>query len=85
MICTVRVEELEPLVIIYPSPVLWEGGTGVVLRVRGLNARTSALEADVTSHWKNSGAFILKETKTLEQDLQAMLASVFMGSPPLEI
>jgi hypothetical protein len=50
-----------------------------------LNARTSALEADVTSHWKNSGAFVLKGTKTLEQDMQAALASVFMGSPPPEI
>jgi hypothetical protein len=81
----VRVEELGPLVIIYPSPVLWEGGTEVVLRVRVLNARTSALEADVTSHWKNSGAFVLKGIKTLEQDMQAALASVFMGSPPPEI
>jgi hypothetical protein len=73
----VRVEELGPLVIIYPSPILWEGGTEVVLRVRVLNANTSALEADITTHWKDSGAFILKGTKTLEQDLQAALASVF--------
>jgi hypothetical protein len=76
----VRVEELGPLVIIYPSPVLWEGGTEVALRVRMLNAHTSALETDITIHWKDSGAFVLKGTKTLEQDLQAALASVFVGS-----
>jgi hypothetical protein len=73
----VRVEELGPLVIIHPSPILWEGGTEVVLRVRVLNASTSALETDITTHWKDSGAFVLKGTKTLEQDLQAALASVF--------
>ena len=76
----VRVEELGPLLIIYPSPVLWEGGTEVVLRVRVLNANTSALEADIATHWKDSGAFVLKGTKTLEQDLQAALSSVFVGS-----
>ena len=73
----VRVEELGPLVIIYLSPILWEGGTEVVLRVRVLNVNTSALETDVAVHWKNSGAFVLKGTKTLERDLQAALASVF--------
>ena len=73
----VRVEELGPLVIIYPSPILWEGGTEVVLRVRVLNAHTSVLETDITIHWKNSGAFVLKGTQTLEQDLQAALAVVF--------
>ena len=73
----VRVEELGPLVIIHPSPILWEGGTEVVLRVRVLNATTSALETDITTHWKDSGAFVLKGTKTLEQDLQAALTSVF--------
>jgi len=73
----VRVEELGPLVIIHPSPILWEGGTEVVLRIRVLNVHTSALETDITIHWKNSGAFVLKGTKTLEQDIQAALASVF--------
>ena len=75
-----RVEELGPLVMIHLSPVLWEGGTEVVLRVRVLNANTSALEADITTHWKDSGPFVLKGTRTLEQDLKAALASIFMGS-----
>lgn len=73
----VRVEELGPLLIINPSPILWEGGTEVVLRIRVLNLHTSALETDIAIHWKNSGAFVLKGTKTLEQDIQAALASVF--------
>ena len=74
-----RLEELGPFVKIHLSPVLWEGGTEVILRVRVLNATTSALETDATIHWKDSGAFVLKGTKTLEQDLQAALSSVFTG------
>lgn len=73
----VRVEELGPLIIIYLSPILWEGGTEVMLRVRALNANTSALETDISIHWKDSGAFVLKGTKTLEQDLQSALGFVF--------
>jgi len=76
----VRVEELGPLVVIYLAPILWEGGTEVVLRVRVLHADTSALETDIAIHWKKSGAFVLKGTKTLEQDLQAALASAFGGN-----
>jgi len=73
----VRLEELGPFVKINLSPVLWEGGTEVMLRVRVLNVTTSALETDASIHWKDSGAFVLKGNKTLEQDLQAALTSVF--------
>jgi hypothetical protein len=74
-----RVEELGPLLIFYLSPVLWEGGTEAVLRVRVLDAGASALDSDLDVHWKNSGAFVLKGTKSLEQDLQSALAKVFLN------
>ena len=73
----VRVEELGPFLVFYLSPILWEGGTEVVLRVRVLDVKTSTLEANISTHWKDSGAFVIKGTKTLEQDLQAALDSVF--------
>jgi hypothetical protein len=57
--------------------ILWEGGTEVVLRIKVLNINTSALEMDIAIHWKDSGAFVLKGTKTFEQDLQAELSFVF--------
>jgi hypothetical protein len=76
-IIIIRVEELGPFVIIYLSPILWVGGTEVLLRVRVLDSNTSALESDIAAHWKDSGAFVLKGTKTLEQDLQSALASIF--------
>lgn len=81
LIILVRVEELGPLIMIHPSPVLWEGGTEVALRVRVLNTRTAALETDTAIHWRNSGPFVLKGTRTLEQDIQAALASVFRPTP----
>lgn len=48
-----------------------------MLRLRVLNINTSALEMDIAIHWKDSGAFVLKATKTFEQDLQAELSFVF--------
>jgi hypothetical protein len=77
-----RVEELGPLLILYISPILWEGGTEAVIRVRLLNTATSALEADITTHWRESGAFVLKGTHSLERDLQAALAAVFLSGSP---
>ena len=72
-----RVEELGPLLIFYLSPILWEGGTEVVLRVRVLDTGASALDSDLAIHWKKTGAFVLKGTKSLEQDLQSALAVIF--------
>jgi hypothetical protein len=57
--------------------ILWEGGTEVVLRFKVLIINTSALETDIAIQCKDSGAFVLKGTKTLEQDLQAELSFVF--------
>ncbi|MCA9226906.1 MAG: hypothetical protein KDA47_14890, partial [Planctomycetales bacterium] len=77
-----RVEELGPQLVIYPSPVLWSGGTEVVFRVRMLDSRSAAMELDSTVRWKDGGAFVLKDTRSLEQDLQAALRAVF--EPPSE-
>jgi hypothetical protein len=80
-VIVLRIEELGPLLLLY-APVFWEGATEVVLRVRVLDAASSALESDLTTRWKHGGAFIVKSTKTLEQDLQSALGVVFLGSRP---
>lgn len=72
-----RVEELGPLLVFYLSPILWEGGTEAVLRVRILNVESSTLESDISTHWRKSGPFVLKGTGTLEDDLQSALGSIF--------
>lgn len=76
-IVVLRVEELGPLIVIHPSPVLWEGGTEVVLRARVLDAATAALDRDVAVRWKSGGAFVLKGQWTLEEDMHAALRTIF--------
>lgn len=79
-----RVEELGPLIILYPSPILWEGGSEVSLRVRVLNVRTSSLETDTSIQWKDTGAFVLRGTGPLERNLETVLTSVFGQSQLIE-
>jgi len=77
-----RVEELGPFISLYLSPVLWEGGTEVLLRVRVLDAGSGSLETDLDARWKYGGAFYLRGARALEQDLQTALGSVFLGDQP---
>lgn len=81
-IVLIRVEELGPYIIIHPSPVLWEGGTEVALRVRVLETKTSSLQTDTTCYWKKGGPFVLRGTKALESDMEAALASIFAAERP---
>jgi hypothetical protein len=78
-IILLRIEELGPLLMIYLSPILWEGGSEAVFRVRILDVNSGSLDSDVDMHWKNTGAFVLRGTKHLEEDLKAALAQVFLG------
>lgn len=78
----IRVEELGPILAFYLSPVLWSGGTDVQLRVRVLDTRTAALETDIAAHWTNGGAFVLKGTGTLKDDLQKTLTALFEKRSP---
>ena len=77
-----RVEELGPFIILYLSPVLWEGGTEVLLRVRVLDAASGSLETDLDARWRYGGAFFLRGAKALEHDLHTALGSVFLGDRP---
>lgn len=81
-IVLIRIEELGPYVIIHPSPVMWEGGTEVALRVRVLETKTSSLQTDTTCYWKKGGPFVLRGTKALDSDMEAALASVFTATRP---
>ncbi|TMG72803.1 MAG: hypothetical protein E6H75_14770 [Betaproteobacteria bacterium] len=81
-IVLLRVEELGPFIVIYLSPILWSGGTEVVLRIRVLDAGSGALETDLDARWSYGGAFYLRGARALEQDLQTALGSVFLGDRP---
>jgi hypothetical protein len=73
----VRIEELGPFIKIYLSPILWEGGTNIVMRVRVLDAARQAVEADVTTNWTKGGAFVLRGVTSLDEDLAAALRRAF--------
>jgi len=78
-IILLRIEELGPLLMIYLSPILWEGGSEAAVRVRILDVNSGSLDADVAMRRRNSGAFVLRGTKHLEEDLKAALTQVFLG------
>ncbi len=60
-------------------PTLVEGGTEVLVDVRMVDAQRQAREAMVQTHWQMGGPFYVKGVKTLDQDMQAALASVFVA------
>jgi hypothetical protein len=77
-IILLRVEELGPVVTLSLSPVPIAGATEVVFRTKILDANSYALDTEVTTHWKNDQPYLLKGIKTLEQDFQDALSSVFL-------
>lgn len=76
-IVIIRVEELGPLILVYPSPILWEGGTETKMRIRVLNIAPPALKMDASVHRKDTGAFVLRGTGALDQDIALTLKEVF--------
>ena len=72
------VRELGPKLLI-GIPVLVEGGTEVVIDVRVLDLHTSESLADVRTHWKNGGTFVVKGVKTLDQDMSAALRATLIS------
>ncbi|HMU85702.1 MAG TPA: hypothetical protein PKC35_20315, partial [Leptospiraceae bacterium] len=76
-IVLIRVEELGPLIVIYPSPILWEGGTETRMRIRVLDIAPPALKTDVSLHRRDTGAFVLRGTGSLNHDLEFTLKEVF--------
>ena len=64
-------------------PTLVEGGTEVVVDVRVVGAQHQVLPAQAQFlaqvHWQKGGPFYVKGVKSLDQDMQAALASVFVA------
>lgn len=74
----ITVRELGPKLRI-GLPTLVEGGTEVVVAVRVVDARRHMSEAQLQTHWQKGGPFYVKGVKSLDQDMQAALASVFVA------
>jgi hypothetical protein len=76
-ILSIVVRELGPTLLV-GFPVLIEGGTEVVIDVRVLEGRTSRSLADVRTHWRNGGTFVIKGVRSLDHDMRAALHSTLM-------
>jgi hypothetical protein len=70
----ITVRELGPIVKLFSSLALVEGGTEVVLDIEVLETRNSQMEK-FRVHWQNGGPWTLKGVKTLSTDLMAALAA----------
>lgn len=70
----ITVRELGPVVRMFSSFALVEGGTEVVLDIEVSEAGNTHTEK-FTVHWQNGGAWVLKGVKTLSADLSAALTA----------
>lgn len=71
-IIVITVRELGPVVRLCASPALVDGGTEAVIAVRVLAAEGGLL-AECKIHWQNGGPFVIKNTRTLRNDMHAAL------------
>lgn len=77
----ITVRELGPIVKLFGSLALVEGGTDVVLEIRSVATATGEVVADFRSHWQHGGPWVIKGVATLEQDIGfALQAALKPGS-----
>jgi hypothetical protein len=76
------VHELGPIVKLFSSLALVEGGTDVVLEIRAVSPATGQITADFTAHWQNGGSWVIKGVSTLEQD---MASALYAALKPAEV
>jgi hypothetical protein len=72
-VLVISVRELGPIVKLFGSLALVEGGTDVVLEIRSFAAATGEVAADFRSHWQHGGPWVIKGVATLEQDIGSAL------------
>lgn len=70
----ITVRELGPVVRIFSSLALVEGGTEVILDIE-VSENGNALTEKFRVHWQNGGPWTLKGVKSLSADLMATLAA----------
>ena len=74
-VIVITVLELGPVLKLFGTGALVEGGTDVVLGISALDAKTGTDLADFRTHWQNGGAGVVKGTTTLPQDMSAALTA----------
>jgi hypothetical protein len=79
----ITVRELGPIVKLFSSLALVEGGTEVVLEISAVFPSTGQITADFTAHWENGGPWVIKGVSTLEQDMASALQEALKPSRQL--
>ncbi len=76
----VTVRELGPIVKLFSSLALVEGGTDVVLEILAVSPSTGQTITNFTAHWQNGGPWVIKGVATLEQDMASTLQEALKPS-----
>lgn len=72
-ILLITVRELGPIIKLFASLAIVEGGTDVVLQIRSADAASGEVTADYRSHWQHGGPWVIKGVGTLQQDIESAL------------
>jgi hypothetical protein len=72
-VLTLQVRELGPVLKLFASPALVDGGTEVVVEVGAYQAPHFEAPQIRTIHWEHGGPGVIKGVETLAQDMQAAL------------
>ena len=79
-VLSITVRELGPIVTLFSSLALVDGGTEVVLEIRALAPATGQSTSAFTAHWQNGGRWVLKGVATLEYDIACALQAALRVS-----
>ena len=79
-VLSITVRELGPIVTLFSSLALVDGGTEVVLEIRALAPATGQTTSAFTAHWQNGGPWVLKGVATLEYDIACALQAALRVS-----
>ncbi len=75
----IEVRELGPVLKLFASPALLDGGTEVVLDIRELNPESAEDLQRFQVHWQNGGPWVLKGVAGLAEDMETALKAALMG------
>lgn len=78
-VITITLRELGPVLKLFSSPALIDGGTEVVLQVSEYLLPSEKQTRMFTVHWQNGGPGVIKGVRSLRQDMKAALV---MGLQP---
>ncbi|MBI4978982.1 MAG: hypothetical protein HZC28_16000 [Spirochaetes bacterium] len=79
-ILSITVRELGPVVKLFSSLALIDGGTEVVLDISEIVPATGETAGSFIAHWQNGGPWVIKGVATLEDDIVSALREAM--SPP---